>query len=385
MSDTTKAPIHEWLAESIDASVRRAIDRTADWDDVQHVAVMPDVHLAGDLCVGMAIATTRLLYPAAIGGDIGCGMLTLAFDVEAASLRDGDAGAARAGRVLHALGRAVPGSRRHRSRRLPMPSNLKATKLSHSHLDAIARDEGSLQLGTLGGGNHFVELQADEADDRLWLMIHTGSRAMGQAVRHQHVAVALAARPGEMPSLDASAEAGQAYLHDAAWASAYAEANRQAIAEGIIETLHEVIGAAPIESTQISIDHNHVRREQHFGQDWFVHRKGAMPADADLTGVVPGSMGTLSYHVEGRGCPESLRSSAHGAGRRFSRAAARERFSAVDVKHQLRHVWFDPRQTHTLREEAPHAYKDVRSVLRAQEALVRVTRTLRPVLSYKAG
>ncbi|HEX4124880.1 MAG TPA: RtcB family protein, partial [Tepidisphaeraceae bacterium] len=130
-------------------------------------------------------------------------------------------------------------------------------------------------------------------------------------------------------------------------------------------------------------DHNHVRREEHFGQSLLVHRKGAMPADAGAAGVVPGSMGTKSFHVVGLGCAGSLRSSAHGAGRLFSRHQARRRFGQGDVRRQMRGIWFDPRLGEVLREESPSAYKDIDTVLRAEQELVRITRVLRPVLVYK--
>lgn len=368
-------PVSWWLSESVDDAVRRAVDRMARLDDVVRVAVMPDAHVAGDLCVGTATATRSLLYPSLVGGDIGCGMLALAFDVEADALRHGDV----AGQVLRRLTERIPQSRRHRRHVLPWPEDLPLDALSF----AIDRDDAALQLGTLGGGNHFVELQADEAG-QLWLMLHTGSRAVGQAVRTHYVR---ARRPGDFSrpggGLDASTSEGRSYLDDAAWASRYSAASRSAITACVVEVLREVLNARPIESSRIECDHNHVRRESHDGGDVFVHRKGAMAADAGVAGVLPGSMGTRSYHVEGRGCAASLRSSAHGAGRRMSRAAARERFANADVKHQLRDVWYDPRHLGSLREEAPHAYKDVRAVLRAQAELVRVTRTLRPLLAFK--
>ena len=144
-------------------------------------------------------------------------------------------------------------------------------------------------------------------------------------------------------------------------------------------------GASPIDSTLIECDHNHVRRESHFGQTMLVHRKGAMPADENLPGVIPGSMGTASVHVVGRGVAESLRSSAHGAGRQMSRQVARERFNRSDLRTQMTGVWYDPRLAKAMCEESPKAYKDLRAVLRAQTDLVRVVRTLRPVLVYKGG
>ena len=186
-----------------------------------------------------------------------------------------------------------------------------------------------------------------------------------------------------MLALDAGTDDGRAYLRDQEWARAYADANRRAMAEQVVAAVKELFRVEPLDASLVTCDHNHVREEEHFGTRLLVHRKGAIPADAGLAGVVPGSMGTLSYHVEGRGCAEALRTSAHGAGRLLSRGACRERFTRADVRRQMGDVWFDPRLVDALREESPKGYKDVRSVMRAQGDLVKVTRTLRPVLIYK--
>jgi tRNA-splicing ligase RtcB len=226
-----------------------------------------------------------------------------------------------------------------------------------------------------------VELQAD-ADDRLWLMIHSGSRSMGQAIRDHHLA--LAKRVGaNLRAIDAAADAGSAYLRDVDWARAYAAANRRAMAACVESVLRARLGAQLVDGSMISIDHNHVVRERHDEAMLWVHRKGAMPAHDGVAGVIPGSMGTTSYHVTGRGCGEALCSSAHGAGRRLSREKARRGIAARAVHHQMRGVWYDYRLGDALREEAPAAYKDVRAVMRAQTQLVRIERTLRPVLSFK--
>jgi len=377
-SNNTPALLHAWLAMPMDTAERQAIERVRRADDVVHVAVMPDVHLAGDVCVGTAMATRRLLYPAAVGGDIGCGMLAISFDGPADLLRD----AACAGAMLRALGEQIPAQRRHRSRITAMPGDLSPADLSHPQLKALAEDEGKLQLGTLGGGNHFVEMQADE-DERLWLMIHSGSRAMGQAIKAHHVAKATI-RSGSMMALDLDALAGQAYLNDQNWARKYASANRHAMMTQVIAILRSQFKLEPIESSLIVCDHNHVSQEEQLGQSLLIHRKGAMPANDGLPGVVPGSMGTMSFHVEGRGCAQSLMSSAHGAGRLLSRHAARERFTGTDLRQQMHDVWFDPRLSEPLREESPKCYKDVQAVLRAQSELVKITRKLRPMLVYKA-
>lgn len=207
---------------------------------------------------------------------------------------------------------------------------------------------------------------------------------MGQAIRDHHLARAAAVGSG-LRALEASTELGQAYLHDMNWASRYADANRRAMADRAGRILAEILQANSLTDSAISIDHNHVVREVHGEKSLWVHRKGAMPAGNNVAGVVPGSMGTESFHVTGRGVAESLCSSAHGAGRKLSREKARKSIAERSLTHQMEGVWFDYRRTKHLREEAPSAYKDVRAVMRAQQDLVRIDRRLRPVLSYKGS
>lgn len=368
-------PIRRWLTGPLPPDVAAALDRLARADDVRHVAVMPDVHLAADVCVGTALATSHLIYPAAVGGDIGCGLLALAFDGGADVLRGEDAAA----RVFDRLYATVPANR-HREPP-PLPADLDARPLSDPRLESVRRRDGRVQFGTLGRGNHFLEFQSDE-DGRLWLAVHSGSRAVGQAVRDLHVGRAGAAG-SRLVTLDADTPAGQSYLADAEWARAYADANRRAMAAATTQVIADLFGLRPLDGSLITCDHNHVRRETHFGQPLWVHRKGAMPAAAGEAGVLPGSMGTATYHVEGRGHADALHSSAHGAGRSMSRERARASVSERDLRRQLAGVWFDPRAAPRLRDEAPSAYKDVAAVLRAQRELVKVTRRLKPVLVYK--
>jgi tRNA-splicing ligase RtcB len=303
--------------------------------------------------------------------------LALAFDASADALTDPSV----AGRILAQLGKSIPSTRRHRRHCVPMPSGSTSGVLSHSSLSSVCEDEGKLQFATLGSGNHFIELQSDE-DQRLWLMIHSGSRVMGQAIREHHLGRAETVGSG-LRALDATTSAGAAYLNDVTWARDYASANRRAMARCVGDVLAESIDARANWNTLADIDHNHVTTEVHDGQRLCVHRKGAMPAGAGVKGLLPGSMATLSFHVEGRGHAASLNSSAHGAGRALSREAARRAIAERDVHRQMQGVWFDYRMSRELREEAPTAYKDIRAVLRAQRDLVKVSRTLRPLLSYK--
>ena len=372
------APVELRLTAPMGRDVADAIERLRRAPDVQKVAVMPDVHLATDVCIGVAVATSGLIYPQAVGGDIGCGMLAVALDAEAAALTP-----ARAGGVLAELGRAVPARRRNRRAVVEQPAEVAALELSDPELEAVRRTEGVLRFATLGSGNHFLEIQADE-DDRLWLMIHSGSRAVGPAVRDHYLALAEPVG-GRLRALEAKSDAGAAYLHDVDAARRYAEASRRAMAREAGVVFERVLGASLRWETAVATDHNHVSLERFGDRDLWVHRKGAMPAQRGECGVLPGSMGTLSFHVEGRGEQAALCSSAHGAGRAWSRTETRSKTSVRELQRQMDGVWFDCRIAVKLRDEAPAAYKDVRAVLRAQKDLVRVTRTLRPLLNYKGA
>jgi len=371
------APLQSWQLGPLDQVVADAIRRLRRAPDVQRIAVMPDVHLADDVCVGVVLGTHCAIYPQAVGGDIGCGMLAVPFELEAASLRE----PAAAGRVLARLGSAVPARRRHRRHSIPMPRELCQPPLSAPELESLWRQVGALELATLGSGNHFIELQADETD-RLWLMVHSGSRAIGPAIRDHHLERAKPAGAG-LKVLAAQEEPGAAYLADAAWARRFAETNRRQLALLVEEVVLAVCRGRLRWEGAITTDHNHVEREAHDGTLLWVHRKGAMPAHADQPGVLPGSMGSPSYHVLGRGCAAAMCSSAHGAGRLLSRTDARRLVTERELHRQMRGVWYDFRNAPRLRDEAPSAYKNVQEVVRAQHELTKVVRCLRPVLSYK--
>ena len=288
MSESSIAPLRTWLAAPMAREVTEVIERLRHAPDMQQVAVMPDVHLAVDVCIGVVAATSTLIYPQAVGGDIGCGMLAVALDVDAAAVLDPKI----AGQVLAGLSRAAPSHRRNRGTALPQPDDLMDGSLSHPGLESLRRKEGVLEFATLGSGNHFIELQEDD-EGRLRMMVHSGSRALGPAIRDFHLAHA---RPvgKRLRALDAMSDEGRAYLHDAAWARRFAEASRRAMAEQVGRVLSETIGAKVCWQTLISTDHNHVSRERHNGVDLWVHRKGAMRAREGEMGVLPGSMGSLA-------------------------------------------------------------------------------------------
>jgi len=369
------ANVKTWLAEPMSKEVARAIERLATSADVRHVAVMPDVHLARDVCVGTAVATSELIYPAAVGTDIGCGIAAVGFDASSDVIDQ-----RVASELLERLRGSVPV---HRRAERSLPKELMDALLSDPKLERIRARDGSVQFGTLGRGNHFLEFQLDD-EGRLWLMVHSGSRAMGQAIRDLHEGKA-SGEGSALKSLRAISAEGAAYINDMEWARTYARASRIAMIEAAAHVLGQLAGAQLDRSSYFDCDHNHVRLEAHFGSELWVHRKGAMSADEGEVGSIPGSMGTRSFHVSGRGEALSLRSSSHGAGRAMSRDEARRRVRSFEFRRKMEGIYFDLRLSEALREESPQAYKDVSKVLRAEAGLTRIVRRLKPIVVYKGA
>jgi tRNA-splicing ligase RtcB len=346
-----------WVGGPVPKEVRRAVERLARAGDVVRVAVMPDVHLSDEVCVGVAVATRERVYPAAIGGDIGCGVDALPLGVPADALDRAQ--------VLDGFTRAIPCAA---ARAEPLEF-----AWSDERLARHAAREGRVQLGTLGSGNHFLELAEDDSGE-LWMLVHSGSRAIGPAVAAHHTARA-AVDPTGLRYVEG--EARTAFLADLASAEAWAVANREVIRDRALAVLGDTLPIVP--GSPIRCSHNHVRRE---GELW-VHRKGAIPAGEGVPGVIPGSMGAPTYVVEGRGNTDALASSSHGAGRQMSRAEAHDRIRVRDLASQMRGVTWDERRAAQLVDEAPAAYKDIGRVMKAQRALTRIVTRLRPVLNYK--
>lgn len=370
------APLWTSSAERWSEPVMQMIETTRRLDDAQRVAVMPDVHLASGFCVGTVLATSHLLYPSAVGGDIGCGMLALPFHAKAKRITPH-----LARKLLDLLPKLVPA--RHQ-RQAPLTLRNNAPRLSDPALDRVLHTTGRKQLGTLGSGNHFLELQRDEENDQLWLMIHSGSRGLGQAISEHHTAQATG-KSHSRAYLDANTPKGRAYLRDVHFARAYARLNRITMAQALAFALHELAGIDAHWSSVIHTDHNHVRRETLENKALFIHRKGTAPAFADQLTVIPGSMGTASYHVLGRGNADAIRSSSHGAGRQMDRATAKRTHSTHRFKQTMSNVYYNEQAASKLRDEAPWAYKDIDNILKQQREQVRVVRRLLPVLNYKGA
>ena len=372
------ATLRTWLSGALPRDVGGPLDLLRRTPGVRRVVVLPDVHRSDGVCVGVVTGTHDRLLPDAVGRDIGCGMAAEAYDLEADALRDPDVAAA----VLDGLARAVPALRHGgplvRERRPVAPD---AEALSTAALASVAAHDGRVEFATLGRGNHFLELQADEGG-RLWAMVHSGSRAIGPAIHAHHLARARRAEVG-LPSLPADDDAGRAYLADVAWAVAWAEASRDAMLDATASVLAAVLHARRAPSSRRRCVHNHVRRETHDGEALWVHRKGAVSAAAGEPGIVPGSMGTRSFHTEGLGSAASMASCSHGAGRALRRGEARRRITVRDLRREMGSVAYGRRRERDLVEEAPSAYRAVGAVLAAQRDLVRVVRRLTPVLVHK--
>lgn len=342
------------------------------------VAAMPDLHVANGVAVGTVFATEGVIVPAALGGDLGCGVSAVRFDPRSPTISTRDLQ-----RILTGWAARIPvGDSVQRGRGAVLPEPLLAGPLSTRAIDHARERLASRHLGTLGGGNHFVELDRD-AEGCVWLLVHTGSRGLGSAIGSHHAKVAEASGSGSIPGLAVASEAGQACLADLRWAFDFAAANRDAIVQAAAEVVADVTGASPQPAGRIDVPHNFVAEEEHLGYRLWVHRKGAISAPAGARVLIPGSMATASYVAEGLGEPTSFRSASHGAGRVMTRREARGRVTLDRLEHAMRRVVHDPRRARSLVEEAPSAYRNIREVLEDEADLVRPLVRLEPIMVLK--
>ncbi len=371
-----KVPIRVW-ARQISPETIRQLQRLASQPYViEFVAAMADAHVAEGVAVGSVFATERTIVPRALGGDLGCGMSALRIGVDA-TLLDRSALA----EILDALGRAIPtGHAVHRGRGVDVPEGLLAPALSTRSLEHTREALARRHLGTLGGGNHFLELDRDP-EGGLWLLVHSGSRGLGAAVAAHHAKVATSNTSHDLMGLDVEGEDGDAYLRDVRWALEFARANREALATRALEVLGDFVPVTVEE--RVDIHHNFVAREHWFGRDVLVHRKGAVAVPAGTLALIPGSMATASYLVEGLGNEDSFGSCSHGAGRVMSRKEARSAIRPDALRSAMRRVVYPERFAAHLVEEAPAAYRDIAEVLEDQEDLVRRRLRLEPVAVLK--
>lgn len=385
-----RVPIRLWAPLSeVDTEALRQLERVAALPWVaHHVAVMPDVHAGKGATVGSVIALRGAVSPAAVGVDIGCGMAALETSLSARDLPD-DLKALRL-----EIESAVPlGPRQHRGDRSD-PLTPELALRTRELIDRFRELDPSVQslqhraahqLGTLGGGNHFIELCLDQ-EGGVWVMLHSGSRHIGAALAEHHMQVARKLfHNRDLPDPDLGAFlAGtpqfEAYRRDLFWAQEYAALNRAFLLELVAQVLRRTWPHVQF-GTLVSCHHNYVTEEMHFGEELLITRKGAIRAGQGELGIIPGSMGARSFIVRGKGSPWSFESASHGAGRRMSRGQARKTLTLADLRRQTQGV--ECRKDAGVLDEAPSAYKKIEAVMAQQDDLVEIVTELKQVLCVK--
>jgi tRNA-splicing ligase RtcB len=349
---------------------------------------MPDAHVGIGATVGSVIPTEGAVIPAAVGVDIGCGMAALHTGLRADQLPDD------LRTVLVGIEASVPAgvgkghdnsSKKARAR---MSDGL-TSQGAFSAMNPSLRQTAANQLCTLGSGNHFIEISLDE-EDTVWIVLHSGSRGVGNKLAKEHIAIAkglmrqwlIKLEDEDLAYLAEGTEQFEAYIADMLWAQDYAAENRRAMLSNVFEVLRSHVPVAKF-GELINCHHNFTRKEHHLGRDLWLTRKGAIGANKGQRGIIPGSMGTSTFLVEGLGNPSSYESCSHGAGRRLSRSKARKELSVEDLEREMSGKVWNESRAGALLDEAPSAYKDINEVMAAQTDLVTVTHELHQVLNYK--
>ncbi len=399
--ETDGVPIKAWTrGVMLEASAKRQLENLARLPIVfRHVAVMPDVHFGIGATVGSVVATEKAIIPAAVGVDIGCGMMAVETTLEAKQLPDS------LKQLRHAIEKAVPHGRSNDGRRgdrgawrsVPEAPSVAWRELSREYKrmsdkhPKIGQGNDVNHLGTLGTGNHFIEVCLDERE-RVWFMLHSGSRGVGNRIGTYFIELAkrdMQRHVKNLPDKDLAyltegTKHFDDYVEAVQWAQRYAMTNRQLMMDAVVRAArHEDCKLPPFElgETAVNCHHNYVATEHHFGRDVFVTRKGAVRARLGDLGIIPGSMGARSYIVRGKGEPQSFCSCSHGAGRAMSRGEAKRRFSIED--HTRATEGIECRKDADVIDETPMAYKPIDKVMAAQAELVEVAHELRQVVCVK--
>ncbi|HEX7813757.1 RtcB family protein [Dyella sp.] len=359
------------------------------------IAVMPDVHLGKGATVGSVVPTVGAIVPAAVGVDIGCGMMAARTTLTGDDLPD------HLGEIRAAIEKAVPhgrtvGTRDKGAWANPPEATVAGWKTLHDDFSKItarhpklSRTNNLNHLGTLGTGNHFVEVCLDE-ENRVWFMLHSGSRGVGNAIGSHFIERAkqdmrrwmINLPDQDLAYLPEGSDYYADYVFAVDWAQRYARMNRQIMMQHVVDAVRKVITKPfDAQAEAVNCHHNYVNREHHFGKDVLVTRKGAVSARKGEMGIIPGSMGAKSFIVRGLGNAESFHSCSHGAGRVMSRTEARKRISVEDHAKATAHV--ECRKDADVVDESPAAYKSIEAVMEAQRDLVEIVHTLRQVVCVK--
>ena len=381
----SRVPIKVWT-DDVEASAAAQLVRTGALPFVfKHVAAMADTHWGMGATVGSVIATKGAICPAAVGVDIGCGMAAVRTSLDASALEG------KLPRLRASIERGIPVGFHQRSDVHPRAAEL-LRAAENANLPAVASDaekrKAAHQCGTLGGGNHFIEICVGGDDARVWILLHSGSRNIGKVTAERHIGRAKGVMKRlavDLPDPDLAwfatgTEEFDAYVRDLRWCQEFARTNREIMVEEVLKDLRHVAG--PFETgPAINCHHNYVAWERHFGEEVMVTRKGAIRARRGDLGIIPGSMGTGSFIVRGLGQPDSFDSAPHGAGRRMSRGEARRRFTREDLAAQTEGV--ECRKDAGVIDEIPEAYKPIGEVIENSSDLVEVVARLKQVVCVK--
>ncbi len=377
-------------ASILEPNTREQAEKTSSMPFIfPHVALMPDAHLGKGSTVGSVIPTLGAIIPAAVGVDIGCGMAAVRTQFH----REDLVGRGSLAPLREQIERAIPLSAGRYNKKVVAtaePRIAELTKLAEDALFDPAKYAGNwqLQLGTLGSGNHFIEVTVDE-EDRVWLFLHSGSRGVGNKIAQKHIAVAQAAMKQwwiSLPDPDLAylvegTDEFWCYIRELGWAQHFALLNRDEMMDRTLRQLAEFMGTAVLEQERVQCHHNYTVKERHWGKDVWCSRKGAIDASEGTPGLIPGSMGTASYVVTGKGNAVSLNSSPHGAGRSYSRTAARKKFTGDQLRAAMAGIEY--RDSDAFLDEIPAAYKDIDQVMADASELVQVRHTLHQVVNVK--
>jgi tRNA-splicing ligase RtcB len=387
-----RVPVKIWTDE-VDDKSRAQLSNIASLPFIHHhVAAMPDVHLGIGATIGSVIATHKDIIPAAVGVDLGCGMVAARL-----SLTSNELDEKALQKVFDQISRDVPvGRDQHRNERVlmdaarPLEPRLKALTDRHPELlKAFGQPNKWInQMGTLGGGNHFIEVCLDETN-QVWVMLHSGSRGIGNIIASHFIALARKDMERwmiQLPDRDLAyfpegSEHFADYVEAVHWAQDYAMQNRTSMLELVLAALQRHLPPFTVTTEAVNCHHNYVAQEHHYGENVWVTRKGAIRARVGDLGIVPGSMGARSFIVRGLGNPESFCSSAHGAGRKMSRTAAEKQFTVADMVAQTKGVIC--RKDKDVIDEIPGAYKDIDQVMANQADLTEILHTLKQVVCVK--
>lgn len=353
-----------------------------------HLALMPDAHLGKGATVGSVIPTLGAIIPAAVGVDIGCGMIAVRTQWTEQEFR----AAGSLATLREAIEAAVPLSAGKYNTSLTDTARERVAALEEAAEHTFSPDSYAgnwrMQLGSLGSGNHFIEVTVDEGGT-VWLFLHSGSRGIGNKIAQHHIKVAadlckrwwITLPDPDLAYLIEGTDEFWSYIRELRWAQEFARMNREEMMDRLVAAVETHMGEPVIEAERVNCHHNFTEREHHFGKDVWVSRKGAIKADVGDAGLVPGSMGTASYVVTGRGNKVALNSSPHGAGRNYSRSAARKAFTHDDLRAAM--VGIEYRDTDAFIDEIPQAYKDIDVVMADAADLVEVRHTLHQILNVK--